>query len=717
MTTFLPRLLRATDPPARTSADGSGRRLLLAILLVAAFIVPTAMASLIMMFHEQHEVREAQETTRKLALVLVSHFERTFEGVDRFLDGLAGVAEDASPEAMHWRLKAAKLPTSVLQVSFIDAQGQLVASNLVPPGRRIDLSDREHIRKHMSAGAEDSRLAVSKPVFGRVTGVWSVQFSKALRAPDGRLRGIIAASYELSDLRFYEALVPDGDGLVALIGDDGVIRASAPGARRLDGEVAAVALPDLPSANGPDPAWYGGVGSDGVRRIGAVVRSESYPVSVIVARSFASVLRESREFYLWVIGLAAGLGVTIVALALMVRRYAALGEALREQALQAGAQQREAQVLEAISRVPGICVLLVANGEVTRIGRSETCRMPDLIVDRIQRRDFLDRIRTGRVPATSVEHFSWNGEEYEIQLVVAELDEIRDRTRSDAGGEPAVVVFAVDQTAQRLQQNKLYQMSKMASLGELVTGLAHEINQPLGVIRLAANNALTGLRGGLPAEHTADKLDRILRQVKRMKAIIDHMRIFSRESPQGLQPAEAAGIVEGVLQVLGTETRVDEITLDFVPPAERLDVLCRREQIEQVLINLVLNARDAIRSRRASVPGLQGTIAIDIARETIDGRPHVVLTVRDNGGGIPETALGKVFQPFFTTKPSGQGTGLGLSVSFGIVREHGGLLSAGNADGGAVFRIALPELGADAGETGPAQAAAERSASTSQAPA
>lgn len=201
-----------------------------------------------------------------------------------------------------------------------------------------------------------------------------------------------------------------------------------------------------------------------------------------------------------------------------------------------------------------------------------------------------------------------------------------------------------------------------------------------------------GLRKGLPAEHTSEKLARIVRQVERMKAIIDHMRIFGRKDALTIDPSSAETAVEGTLQVLGTEIRLDGIELTATGSAGTARVPCRQEQLEQVLINLVLNARDAIRARRQHEPDFAGRIAIAIGRRVTEGQGFVVVTVRDNGGGIPPAVIGKIFQPFFTTKPSGQGTGLGLSVSFGIIRDYGGTLTVADVEGGALFTIALPEV-------------------------
>ncbi|WP_091443952.1 ATP-binding protein [Ancylobacter rudongensis] len=697
------RDLPAKAPEGAALWQGASRRVLLCLLLLLALLVPASVAFITIQLHEQHEDDVAVAASRKLALALTSHLERTVESIESFLDGFSTLPDDPSPEEIYTRLLTARLPASVIQVTFVDPSGAVVASNLLPPGNGINLADREHIRVHMNDDPTDREIFISKPVKGRISGTWSIQFTRALRAPDGKLRGIIAASYQISDfIEFYEKLLPEGQGLIALVGFDGVVRASVPAASQLDGMDAAAILPGLETlgshANGP----YVGVAWDDVRRIGYSVHSDRYPFLVVVAADRGAILAESHDFHVAIWGIAGGLGLTLAALALFGLRHSRLERAYRERELKAHAQEREAQVLQAISRVPGIHVLHVENGRAVRIGDATDDILPRLIAARVETPEFLAQVAQGNAPSVAIEHFSGDGEAFEVELVLTRL---RPTTEDGFGpadsAPPATVVFALDETAKRMEENKLYQMSKMAALGELVTGLAHEINQPLGVIRLAASNAMTGLRKGLPGEHTSEKLERIIRQVERMKSIIDHMRIFGRKDALTIDPSSAETAVEGTLQVLGTEIRLDGIELSFAGSAGSAGgarVPCRQEQLEQVLINLVLNARDAIRARRQDEPDFAGRIAIAIECCEMDAQSWVLVTVRDNGGGIPAAAIGKIFQPFFTTKPPGQGTGLGLSVSFGIIREYGGTLTVANVEDGAVFTIAMPQVETEAGE-------------------
>ncbi|MDR9752275.1 PAS domain-containing protein [Pseudomonas sp. SZMC_28357] len=244
-----------------------------------------------------------------------------------------------------------------------------------------------------------------------------------------------------------------------------------------------------------------------------------------------------------------------------------------------------------------------------------------------------------------------------------------------------------DNTELRRSQMQLTQSAKMATLGEMATGLAHEMNQPLNVMRMAIVNVLKRLSNGeVQIDYLQDKLNRIDTQVQRAARVVDHMRVFGRRSEIEAQPFNPAHAVEGTLSLLaegmrgkGVELRISEI--DF-----EVQVRGFADQLEQVLINLLVNARDALLSKREANRDFNPWIALHAERDE-----HCVrLWVEDNGGGIDPRLLERIFEPFFTTKPVGVGTGLGLSVSYGIVDNMGGRLSVSNAAEGARFCIELP---------------------------
>ncbi len=245
-----------------------------------------------------------------------------------------------------------------------------------------------------------------------------------------------------------------------------------------------------------------------------------------------------------------------------------------------------------------------------------------------------------------------------------------------------------DNTEVRRSQQQLTQSAKMATLGEMATGLAHEINQPLNVMRMAIVNVLKRLgNGDVQVDYLTDKLNRIDAQVQRAARVVDHMRVFGRRSEIEQHPFNPLEAIDGTL-VAAARRACAAKAWSCGSRRSDLQVQVRGyvDQLEQVLINLMVNARDALLSKREADRDFQPWIAV-----YAESDEHVVrLWVEDNGGGIDQRLLERIFEPFFTTKPVGVGTGLGLSVSYGIVENMGGRLSVRNGDEGARFCIELP---------------------------
>ncbi|MEO4013265.1 ATP-binding protein [Pseudomonas rossensis] len=244
-----------------------------------------------------------------------------------------------------------------------------------------------------------------------------------------------------------------------------------------------------------------------------------------------------------------------------------------------------------------------------------------------------------------------------------------------------------DNTEVRRAQQQLTQSAKMATLGEMATGLAHEINQPLNVMRMAIVNVLKRLSNGdAQIDYLTDKLNRIDAQVQRAARVVDHMRVFGRRSEIEQHPFNPAQAIEGTLSLLAEGMRGKGVDLRVNETGFEVQVRGYVDQLEQVLINLMVNARDALLGKREADREFKPWIAVYAERDV----DSVRLWVEDNGGGIDPRLLERIFEPFFTTKPVGIGTGLGLSVSYGIVENMGGKLSVRNSVEGARFCIELP---------------------------
>jgi len=258
---------------------------------------------------------------------------------------------------------------------------------------------------------------------------------------------------------------------------------------------------------------------------------------------------------------------------------------------------------------------------------------------------------------------------------------------NDAGELIEIQAVGRDNTEIRRTRMQLNQSAKMATLGEMATGLAHEINQPLNVMRMAVVNVLKRLSNGeVEIDYLTDKLNRIDAQVQRAARVVNHMRVFGRRSEIEQQLFDPIEAVEGTLNMLTEGMKGKGVDLRVGEYGERVQVRGHVDQLEQVLINLMVNARDALLSKRDKDRDFEPWIALRVEQDD----QTLWLVVEDNGGGIDPRLLERIFEPFFTTKPVGVGTGLGLSVSYGIVEQMGGRLSVSNASEGACFRIALP---------------------------
>lgn len=242
-----------------------------------------------------------------------------------------------------------------------------------------------------------------------------------------------------------------------------------------------------------------------------------------------------------------------------------------------------------------------------------------------------------------------------------------------------VICMIRDATQEKQLQLQLIQSEKMAAIGQLVSGVAHEINNPLAAISgfaqlLLANNSIAP-----DVRHSAEVISG---EARRAARIVHNLLTFARQHAAEKTRANVNSIVESTLELRAYEVRVrgTEVVCDLDPtiPETVVDVY----QIQQVLLNLITNAEQAMAnaSRRDH--------RLTVRTRTV-GRT-VRIEVEDTGGGIPPHSIDLIFNPFFTTKPTGQGTGLGLSISLGIVSEHGGRIWVENIAGGCRFSVELP---------------------------
>lgn len=263
---------------------------------------------------------------------------------------------------------------------------------------------------------------------------------------------------------------------------------------------------------------------------------------------------------------------------------------------------------------------------------------------------------------------------------------------SEYSGRKVLLVTTNDIT-QRLQaEQQLIQASKMATLGEMATGVAHELNQPLSVIKTAASFCLRKMTRWEPMdpEILSDMLTKVDANVDRASRIIMHMRQFARKSDLTFARIALNDVLHSAFEIFSQQLKARGIAVQWDLGQNLPEIKADAQRLEQVIINLLLNARDAIEEKRH-----QASLLIDpsdyITIASRQENDRVVCRVCDTGPGIPSGSEEKIFEPFYTTKEVGKGTGLGLSISYGIVQECRGIIRCLPGSGrGACFELSFP---------------------------
>ena len=253
---------------------------------------------------------------------------------------------------------------------------------------------------------------------------------------------------------------------------------------------------------------------------------------------------------------------------------------------------------------------------------------------------------------------------------------------------------ALNEAYEELKQTQaqLIQSAKLSSIGELSAGVAHELNQPLMVIRGHAQMLLRQLK---PEMDFYEEMELIEKNTKRLMRIINHLRVFSRQSDVNFLALDVNTVIENAFLMIAEQLRLKEIGIDQKLNPALPEVRGDENQLEQVLLNLITNARDAIEQRKES-DGDTSTVSKKLSVETRyaeSNGEYVEILVSDTGCGIPKEDAHKIFDPFFTSKAVGSGTGLGLSISYGIIQDHKGNIEVSETGPeGTTICVKLPVL-------------------------
>jgi PAS domain S-box-containing protein len=271
--------------------------------------------------------------------------------------------------------------------------------------------------------------------------------------------------------------------------------------------------------------------------------------------------------------------------------------------------------------------------------------------------------------------------------------------RIDDGPVTHVISIGEDITEATTAQERWAQSEKLAAVGQLVAGVAHEINNPLATVAACAESLALRVeemrKAGCEIPENTDEFTSIIDQeVQRCKRIIDSLLTFSRPKSVEKSPTDINGVIEQSLFLVKHHARFKELKIRTLLDEKLGKVPANAEQLIQVIMALLINAADAMNDK--------GTITISTRRGPSDAEA-VIAEVIDDGAGIPRAELTRIFEPFYTTKPAGRGTGLGLSVCYSIIAQHGGRIEVDSAVGaGSTFRILLPNAKAPVRAPAPA---------------
>jgi len=573
--------------------------------------------------HDRHQSQQAAAVNASnLALAFEEHVATTVQHLDTLLLELRDEYLDGA-DNFEQRIRFHQdhsYNDLIIQASVIDARGIMTYSPQPLSTPPLDLSDREHFRVHLTPGVD--RLFVSKPLVGRVSKKWSIQFTRKIINRDGSFGGVLVLSVDPEYFSGYFRTIDLGkDGAITLVGMDRVVRARSAApvtSLELKGHILPADRPFFDPLR-PGAGIFSATSSlDGVSRTIAYRRLRNYPLVVLVALGNRDIYAASRE---------------------------------RKNALV------HTGILTTAAITAGFLLLAWFDFEQQRLNAK-------LVASE-------DRYR----------------------LLNHSLEQ---RVNDEVAKNNA-------------KQSVILQQEKLASIGQLAAGVAHEINNPMGFIMSNLGTLRTDMEAisayvqalelecrdlspanatGLAELHARLDLGFIMGDVlplvqeslegaERVKQIVLALKDFARSDEQSDQMTDLNQCIRSTVIIVRNELKyVAELELEL---GEIPLVPCNPQQINQVIANLLINAAHSIESR--------GTIWV----RTCTADSKVVLTVEDTGKGMEPEVLGRIFDPFFTTKQTGKGTGLGLSISYDIITKHGGSITAVSTPGsGATLTVMLP---------------------------
>jgi len=576
-----------------------------------------------------------------------------------------------------WSIGHAFLDELHVQLSLAGPDGQVVWSNLSSPHAGINVNDREHFLVQKEAGNDN--LFISAPLVGRVSGKLTIQFTRKLFAPDGSFDGIAVVSLDPSTLsRFYNS-ISIGNGSIVLATTDGVVLARSPEQLSLIGNHLA---PEMQSRllQGASGGTYRVISVlDHVERIFSSRLVERYPLVLSVGLAtedvFAAYDRTTRIY------LAVGIllsGASIFAGLVILRQRQSVHDSRRALAATLENISQGIAMVRADGSVPVLNQRVIDILGLPPQVLTEKTTFQQIIDWQTANHEFGDpTVRDPHLqPGLTLGGETQGNYTYERTRPNGTVLEVRTHSLQDGG----MVRTFTDITERKLNeaaliaaQTRAAHAERMQALGQLAGGIAHDFN-----------NILQAVQGGASLIHKRaadpDSAQRFARMIldatERGTSITRRLLSFARRGDLRAEPVDPAELLTGLRDVLtytlGSSIAVEVVLSPALPP-----LLADKGQLETVIVNLATNARDAMSDGGTLTLSATVETVTETATHPADLRPgwYVRLSVADTGTGIDQPNLTRVLEPFFSTKPPGQGTGLGLSMAKGFTEQSGGGLS------------------------------------------
>jgi signal transduction histidine kinase len=614
---------------------------------------------------------------------------RTLGDIDQDLKLLRDYARqtDEPPDLVAWRSAIHAQSPLALVYGFVDAEGRFAASSLGQEGIGMFLGDRPGVQFHRAEPAD--RIFFGAPMIGPLTRRVTLTMSRRIGAPDGSFAGVALVSLDAVQLvRLFDRMRLRDDDQIGLVGTDGRIRARAGPTPLPENE----ALPartierfrSEPSGNTRRISV-----SDGIERFYAYRLLPEFDlivysgVPVRFAPSLVGGGIGSLNGIAWAFTVLTGLAALAIVAVLKRGNDLAISRALVDEI-----ERRMAVIGGLLDRSDALLLAVTGDGRIRYANArcAELFGAPGTDVASAFRFPaegggavFLSRLRESEAGPVSFEQqfVAPDGKARALLWVWSTEDRF-------AEGAKAHIGFGIDITERRRAEMAAIRSDKITSLGEIAASIVHELNQPLAVIGLAAAN-LRGLVGARAAiADIVPRLDRIELQVGRAAGILDRLRRYIAGAVGGPeQRFPAAEAAAAAREFVADQLRIDGIVLRMAMPTGAW-LRGDRMLFEQLLVNLLLNARDAIVAGASEAPG-----SIDVNGVSAPGG-RLRVTIDDTGSGLGAEAAARAFEPFFTTKSDGKGTGLGLPICRTIVQAFGGEIAIANGPRGARVVLDVP---------------------------